>query len=94
MTKVYLAGKLTGEPDYREKFQRAQEELEKKRYIVLNPAALPAGMSKSDYMRICFAMIDSADMVVLLPDWQDSPGARIEREHALYTGKEIMTTER
>lgn len=94
MKKVYLAGKITGDPDYREKFQRVQEELEKKRYIVLNPAVLPAGMSNEEYMTICFAMLSVADMLVLLPDWKDSPGARLERAYAEYVGMEIMTTER
>lgn len=90
MKKVYLAGKITGDPEYREKFRRAQEELERKRYIVLNPAVLPVGMSRADYMSICFPMLSVADMIVMLPDWKQSPGARLELEYARYTGKEIV----
>jgi len=38
-------------------------------------------------MRICLSMIDSADGIYLLPGWEDSPGAQIEKAYAEYTGK-------
>ena len=88
--KVYIAGKITGDCDYREKFERAEQELARQGHVVLNPAVLPEGMSAADYMRICFAMIDVADRVVLLPDWQSSPGARLEKEYCRYIGKRMV----
>lgn len=45
--------------------------------------------SKEDYMRICFAMIDVADLVVFLPDAKDSAGARLEKAYCEYVGKEM-----
>lgn len=72
--KIYIAGKITGDPKYRDRFRDEAEKLEALGHIVLNPAELPEGMSKAEYMRICFAMIDCADMVFLLPGWQGSPG--------------------
>ena len=71
--KVYIAGPITGRHNYRDIFQMAQRKLEARNYIVLNPAAQPEGMSKADYMRICMAMIDSADIVALLDGWELSP---------------------
>ena len=65
--KIYIAGKITGDPDYAEKFNTAAREYENKGYIVLNPAMLPEGMLPSDYMRICLSMIDTADVVAFLP---------------------------
>lgn len=85
--KLYIAGKITGDPDYREKFQRAAKDLEQQGYIVLNPATMPEGMEPADYMRICLAMIDTAEIVAFLPDWEESAGARLEYEYCTYTGK-------
>ena len=87
--KVYIAGKITGDPDYREKFERAARLYRKThtRDSVLLPSVLPEGMSAADYMRICFAMIDSADRVLFLGDWQSSPGAQLEKLYCEYIGK-------
>lgn len=85
--KIYIAGKITGDPNYREKFQKAKNALEAKGYTVLTPSVLPGGMTPADYMRICFAMIDSADAVFFLHDWASSKGARLERQYCQYIGK-------
>ena len=60
--KVYLAGKITGDPNYREKFAEAAKKLEERAGVtVISPAVTPEGLKKADYMRICFAMLESAD---------------------------------
>ena len=79
--KIYIAGKIAGDPDYREKFRRKSQELERGGHIVLNPATLPTGMEQADYMRVCFAMLDCADMVLFLPDWEESQGAKLENAY-------------
>lgn len=86
--KVYIAGKITGDPHYKEKFEAAAESLRGCGYIVLNPAVNTEGLTPADYMRICFAMIDSCDFVYFLADFQDSPGALLERQYCRYIGKE------
>lgn len=70
--KVYISGKITGDPDYKAKFGKAASELRAAGHTPINPARLPEGMSKGDYMRINFAQMDSADAIMFLPDWQDS----------------------
>ena len=89
--KIYIAGKITGEPNYKEKFDITATSLEAQGHIVLNPAELPEGMLPADYMRICFAMIDTADAIYLLKGWYSSSCASIERNYAMYTGKSILT---
>lgn len=88
--KVYLAGKITGDPDYKEKFRKAARVLKKTLGPVMSPAELPEGMSKADYMAICISMINQADVVAFMPGWTASPGASLEHQYCVYTGKEIL----
>ncbi len=85
--KVYIAGKITGDENYKAKFKATADKLAKCGHIVLNPAVLPAGMEQADYMRICMAMLDSADYAVFLPDYQQSEGAMIEWNYCQRVGK-------
>ena len=91
--RVYIAGKITGDKNYRDKFAKAEQALTAMGHCVLNPAHLPEGMEQGDYMRICLAMIDCADGVVLLPDWRESDGARLERAYAEKIGKEVVVAD-
>lgn len=88
--KCYIAGKITGDLNYQSKFDRAAEVYERQGYTVLLPTVLPVELSNADYMRICFAMIDSADVVVFLPDYVHSAGAQLEHHYCLYTDKVIV----
>lgn len=92
-TKIYIAGKITGDPDYKAKFEAAAEAYKKKGYTVLYPSWMPAGMQPADYMRICFAMIDTADVVAFLPGYETSPGAQLELQYCLYTDKSVRLPE-
>lgn len=89
--KVYIAGRITGDENYKAKFEAAERYIKRMHDdIVLNPAILPAGMKPADYMRICFAMLDTADIVVFLPDFKESKGAMLEHTWCKYTGKPIF----
>lgn len=91
--KCYIAGKIYGDKNYRKKFKAAERAMQDEGYIVLNPAELPEGMLPGDYMRICLAMLDSADIVALLPDWEHSKGANVEKAYAEYIGHPILFLE-
>lgn len=87
---VYIAGKMNGLPDKGGKaFADAQERLERMGVTVLNPACLPDGMPGDRYMPICLAMVGQADAMVMLPGWEDSPGALIEKALAEYQKKQV-----
>lgn len=86
---VYISGPITGVKNYWEAFEQAAEDLEGLGYLALNPARLPEGMTNSQYMRTCFAMIDSADMVLLLEGWRTSSGANLEAAYCEYTEKPV-----
>jgi len=88
---VYIAGKITGDDNYKEKFNAAEEHLKKSGYIVLNPAWLPnAGLEYEQYMRIGSKMLDEADAIYLIKDYKDSPGAIRELRQAVIQNKEIL----
>jgi hypothetical protein len=87
--KVYISGKMTGKTAGERviDFMRASNYIRDLGHIPLNPIRLPRGLDYEDYMKICFAMIEVADAIALLPDWKDSPGARRELERAIALGK-------
>lgn len=91
--KVYIAGKITGDDNYKSRFEYAEKSLHKQGFTVLNPAVLPEGMRPADYMRLCFSMIDCADIVAFLPNYENSKGATIEFDLCQYIGKQTMFLE-
>lgn len=89
--KIYISGKMTGLPDLgREHFNQAAAALQDRGHVVLNPAALPIGMDKADYMPICLAMLGAADAIYMLDGWGSSRGANLEIQYAMYQGKETF----
>lgn len=85
--KIYIAGKINGDKRYKTKFREIERRLTEAGHVALNPATQPAGLSPADYMRVCFAMMEAADIVLFLPDYQESPGARLEWDWCQYVGK-------
>ena len=89
MTKVYIAGKITGNPKYKEELAEAEGYLKNKGMTVLNPSFMPWGLEHSEYLHICTAMIDVCDAVYFLPTWVDSKGSHYEMGYAKAKGKGV-----
>lgn len=96
--KVYISGSISADPNYKQKFEEATqrirnatERIEDLETIVLNPAVLPDGLTVEDYMMIDLQILRSADILVLLPDWFISTGAKLEKLFCQYIGKTTMT---
>lgn len=86
--KIYIAGKVTGEANYKTKFYQAGKAVEHYGHTALLPSILPStGLTEADYMRICLAMIESSDLVLFLPDYTKSEGAIVEWLWCQKTGK-------
>lgn len=84
--KVYIAGPMTGLPDHNyPAFNKAADDLRAIGFEPLNPVDVGARCAPECdhdwqwYMRRTLALLLTADRVALLPGWEDSRGARIER---------------
>lgn len=95
--KVYIAGKVSGLSDREvfEKFYKSAEKLKGQGHTVMSPSVLllNKGFEHSEYMHICFSMIDVCDAVYMQKDWQKSKGAKMELEYATRNRKTIIHEE-
>lgn len=85
--KIYIAGRVTGDPNYKRKFSHATLTVKDRGHVPLTSAMLPLGLEEADYMRISLAMIESADLVLFLSDFNRSEGAVVEWLWCQKTGK-------
>lgn len=79
--KVYIAGPMTGLPEYNyPAFHSAAAELRGRGYEVESPAEHDHGtdMPWDFYVRLGLVKLLDCDAVVLLPGWENSRGARLE----------------
>lgn len=84
---VYICGPITGVAGYnRPAFATAEAQLREQGYDPINPHALcktiPEGSEWSAYMKRDIPAMLECDMVVMLPCWQASKGAILERHIA------------
>jgi nucleoside 2-deoxyribosyltransferase len=103
MIKFYLAGPISGRKmsDYVYQFWRMERMLEldaKYKDIeikVFNPVTrfMKYQGTYEQMMDECFKLIDEADAVVFLKDWQKSRGANMEYGYAVAKGKVILYEE-
>ena len=91
--KIYIAGKITNNPNYKAQFAEAEKALKEQGHVTMNPSVLPDGFEHHEYMWICYRMIDVCDAVYLLNNWKDSAGALMEYDYALRNKKIIINKE-
>lgn len=91
--KIYIAGPITNNPNFKKQFDRVERELTRLGYIVLNPSILPKGLTQEEYMRICIPMLNVCDTIYMLKGWEESVEANIEHALAKQANKVIMYEE-
>lgn len=89
---VYLSGKITNNENYKDDFACAEQFLTQMGYTVLNPIMLEKispNLTYSEYMTLCYKLIDISNIVFMVSGWKDSKGANAELSYAKSLGKEI-----
>lgn len=87
----YLSGSVTNDPDFRDKFAYAEYQLKNRGYKVLNPVKHEKdGKAWSYYLRKDIKKLMKCQGIILLDDWENSEGAKLELTIALKLGFDVM----
>lgn len=91
---LYVSGAISGMPDLnRQKFAEATKRLRGMGHIVINPHEICDGLPPEEWencMRRCIAKLMEAHTLILLDDWKQSRGAKIECDVAVKIGINIF----
>lgn len=95
--RYYISGPIRGAEDYEARFAAAAEYIrEKLEGVPVNPVhlakvmPLDAGFERNEYIDICIQLLLKCDTIVMLPGWEDSPGANAEWGAAIGADKIIL----
>jgi hypothetical protein len=89
VTKVFISGPITGhdEPSVRQAFNCAERKIKEMNLTPINPVVVQPSPSLTDKdeiwadcMRKTIAMLLKSNAIYMLPKWQDSKGASLERQ--------------
>jgi hypothetical protein len=87
--KVYIAGAITRNPNYKKQFSEAEESLKNAGHAVINPVK-NIGFEYKEYIDMGLCELMHCDAIYLLTGWESSPGARLEHYYASSVGLKII----
>ena len=87
--KIYIAGSITDDVNYKTKFAKAEKKLLSMGHAVINPVKND-GFSYKEYIDMGLNELMRCDAIYLLKGWKDSSGAKLEYYYARITGLKIF----
>lgn len=101
--KVYVAGRVSSDPNYKEKFSRYCKMIEASstkdiKYIAVNPTAQAGfedeNLSFYQHIKLDFQHLIKCDIILLTSGWENSKGCNMEYAFACGTNKIILEAEK
>lgn len=87
--KIYIAGPITNDPNYKERFAKAEQKLIKNGHAVINPVK-NLGFTYKEYIDMGLCELMRCDAIYLLDGYVKSDGAMLEYGYALTTKMKII----
>lgn len=87
--KIYIAGKITDNPNFKLEFGAAETKLKEAGHQVLNPAT-NQGYSYKEYIDAGLFQLMKCDAIYLLRGFETSIGAALEKHYAEACGLKIL----
>lgn len=90
--KVYIAGSITGTTaNHKQRSEEAETQLRRLGFEPINPDKLPENVKYKDAIKEGIKKLQECDAIYLIPGWEVSKGANLEKHFAEVLDKLILT---